>query len=246
MDSRRPVLLLADFEEGKLKGLGFAMKFLHESESPFYILQTYQNINFGRETLQNILPILKEITKNELKSLKTHLIEKYNIKKKQIKLLALNGELISILRNEIQNYNNIHAVLGINGRFGNKNNVENNHLKKIIENSTYPLFILSGNNNNNTFNNILYVSHTFLTPSSQVIEKIKKICSPNQAVINILLVGETNYSSKKDDIQNVYNEHFNELNFKITYSDQTSFYKSIKSFEKDNPMNLIIINKEKN
>jgi len=94
------ILILADFSDVSWHAISFGIQFLYTPQSPIYILQTFQNPNFGQSMLRDIIPRFKKITKQGLRVLISRLLRNFKLTAKYVKLLSLNGELVSILQDK--------------------------------------------------------------------------------------------------------------------------------------------------
>ena len=239
------VLILADFLDGSWHATSFAMQFLHNNKSNVSMLQTYQDPKWGHFMMRKITPQLKEITKYELKQLKTRLISNYNIDEKQINTLSIEGELNSILQHNTGVRGTYNTVLGTYSSFSDSCNMQNKCIEEIINTSKNPLFIVPGEFNGLANKKLLFVGNPTKTPSKQLIDHILKICNKTQSDIEILFVLKKGIPKISDDVMAFYNKSFERLDFEINQIANSATCKGIKKHLRDREMDLIIIENSK-
>ncbi|MCK5729684.1 MAG: hypothetical protein KAH68_01335 [Draconibacterium sp.] len=240
--NRQPsVLILADFSDGSWHAVSFAMQFLFQNNSCFSVLQTYQKPNFGLFMLRNLIPHLKKITKHELKTLKTKILENYKVKSEKINTISLKGELNILLRKEAALKGPHNIVIGTHGSFLDSCTMQNNCLAKIIDRSTNPLFILPKMYNMNKNNKILFVGNTFKTPSQNMKNLLLMICKTEIDELELLFVVENKSQKMNEEVKMFFETHFKKIKHTINYVINTSVCKGTKSYIKNNFKDLIIV-----
>lgn len=235
------ILILADFSDGSWHAISFAMQFLYTPKSPIYILQTFQNPNFGQSMLRSIIPRLKEITKYELNVLKTKLLRSFKIKAKHIKLLSLNGELVSLLKNNLDLKYSFNIVIGTYSSFANSCTMQNLCMTKIINCSTNPLFILPQMFEQKKNEKILFVANPFKVPTIQIKNQILSICEKTNSELDILFVVENESQKMNKEVLAFFEKYFTGIKYAINYVENTSVCKGMKNYVKNNCKNLIIV-----
>ena len=235
------ILILADFADGSWHAASFAMKFLFEKESPYSILQTYQNPKFGQLMLHNLIPHLREITKYELKSLKTKLVTKFNIEEKKINTISLEGDLNTILQNKSFLNEPHNVVLGTHGSFANSCTMQNQCLAKIIDTSKNPMFILPQKFKQKKKNKILFVGNALKAPSLHVKNQILSTCEKTSSELDILFVIAKQNQKIDDEVSEFFKKHFKNTNYVINYILNSSICKGIRDFTMNNYTDLIIV-----
>lgn len=235
------VLILADFSDGSWHATSFAMQFLYQNESPIAVLQTYQKPNFGHFMVRNLIPHLKEITKHELKTLKTKLLANYKIEKESINTISLMGDLNVILHKKLA-FNGTHnIVLGTYGSFTNSCTMQNHCLARIIDRSNNPLFILPRMFETKKNNKILFVGNPSKVPSLNIKSRVLKICRNPNSELDILFVVEKQDQKINDDVKLFIETHFKAINYDVKYVQNKSICKGIKKYLKENNNDLIIV-----
>lgn len=237
------ILILADFSDGSWHAIDFAMRFLYTPESTLFILQTFQNPNFGQLMVRNIIPRLKKITKYELNVLRTKVLRHFKIKAKQIKLLSFNGELVSILQSKLNLKYTYDIVIGTNSSFADSNTMQNLYVTKIINYSNSPLFILPQIFEQKEGKKILLVANPFKRLSLQVKDRILSICEKTNSELDILFVIEKDSQEIGKEEKAFFEKCFEGIKYTINYTKNTSVSKGIKNYVKNNYKDLIIIEK---
>lgn len=235
------ILILADFADGSWHAASFAMKFLFEKESPYSILQTYQNPKFGQLMLHNLIPHLREITKYELKSLRTKLVKKFNIEEEKINTISLEGDLNTILQNKSFLIESHNIVLGTHGSFANSCTMQNQCLAKIIDTSKNPLFILPQKFKQKKKNKILFVGNASKVPSLHVKNQTLETCRKTNSELDILFVIAKQNQKMTEEVSEFFKKHFNNTNYTINYTLNSSTCKGIRDFTLNNYADLIIV-----
>lgn len=236
-----PALILADFADGNWHATSFAMQFLHEKKFPVSIMQTYQNSNWGRFMMRNLTPHLKKITKYELKQLKNKLLSNYKISSKQVKTLAIKGDLYTILNYKSTITGTYNIVLGTYSSFIDSCNRQNKCLENIINTSINPLFIVTREFDECPNKNILFVGTPNKIPSAELIKQTLKICKETQSGLEILFVLRKNIPKISDDVLEYFSKVFKEIDIKVERISNETKCKGLKNYIKDNKKDLIII-----
>jgi len=221
------ILILADFSDGSWHAISFGMQFLYTPQSPIFILPTFQNPNFGQSMLRDIVPRLKKITKQELRVLKSRLLRNFKIKAKYVKLLSLNGELVSILQDKQDLKELYNLVIGTYSSFVNSCTMQNLCMTKIINCSSNPLFILPQMFEHKENKKILFVANPFKVPSMQIKNHILSICEKINSELDILFVVENESQKKNKEVQEFFEKYFKEIKYAINYVINSSVCKGM-------------------
>lgn len=241
MNNQPAVLILADFLDGSWHATSFAMQFLYRKKSSISILQTYQNPRSGHFMMRKLSHQLKEITKNELRALKDKLLTNFKIEKKEVNTISAEGELSSIL-----NYSSIidgphNIVLCTYNSFNDSFNRQNGCLKKIINTTSNPLFILPKMFEKESSKTILFVGSPSKIPSEQLCNQVIEICNKTESNLEILFVVKNHNEKINEDVKSFYNEHFNGIEFTIKNIRSKRKSKGINNYLKNKNRDLIVI-----
>lgn len=236
-----PILILADFADGNWHATSFAMQFLHEDKSSLSILQTYRSPDLGQFMMRKITPQLKEITKYELKQLKSKIVSGFAINHKQIDTLSIEGDLNTILHYEPILKGTYNIVLGTYSSFTDSCKRQNRCLEKIIDTAKNPLFMIPGEFNKRGNKQLLFVGNPTKKPSKQLIKNALKICTQTQSGIEILFVLKKDTPKILDDVLTFYIEAFKGIDYEIKQINNATTCKGINKHLQNTTRDLIII-----
>ena len=136
------ILILTDFSGGTWDAVCFAMKFLRNGETTINLLQTYQKPEVGQSMIRDIVPILKKISIDDLEELRRKILNQFKIPKRKVKLLSIEGNLNSLLSNQL-NLNDIDSiVVGLYSSIPDTGFLIKRKISRVIKCSSHPLFIL--------------------------------------------------------------------------------------------------------
>jgi len=176
------ILILADYSEGNMAAIHFAMRYLYRPGSSIHIIQTWQKPNFGSSMIRDLSPMLENIANSELDSLKSHLQKRYSMPDEQIRLISHEGDLASFFGTEFYKSQEWQIVMGsrnYENLFTNKS-----RMNELIEQVSQDLFMLVGFEHNNEISEIFMLADTPKTASSNlsVLKKIAVSENPNISV----------------------------------------------------------------
>jgi len=235
------VLILADFSDGSWDASSFAMQYLHHNDSSIFILQTYENRGWGRFMMRNLSYSLKKITKYELQQLKNKILSNFPLKKNQINTLSIKGNLNTILQYKPLIKDEYFVILGVYRSFPDSCNRQNKDLKKLIDNTHHPLFILSGDFNKQPNKKISFVGNPYKIPSKLLVDQVLKICKETQTTLEILFVLFKGGQKISDEVFNFYIENFKTIDYEIKRVAGDTKYKGLKDHIGNETKDLLII-----
>ncbi len=235
------VLILADFSDGSWHAISFAMRFLYTQNSKLFILQTFQNPNFGHFMVRNILPQLKKITIDELNILKTKLLASYDIKDEHIELLSFKGELVNVLQDKLDIKYSYSIVIGTFSSFANSSTIQNRYITKIINCSNNPLFILPKAFEQKNNRKILFVGNPLKVPTTQIKNQIIKICEKSNSELDILFIVEKDSQKTDEEVLLFLEKYFKGIKYDVNYVKNRSTCLGMKNYVKNNSKDLIMV-----
>ena len=192
---------------------------------------------------RNITPRLKEITLYELRKLKDKLLSNFIIKPEFVKTLSIEGDLNGILHyhSEIQSCYNV--VLSTYSSFKDSNTIRNRYVKKLINNARFPFFIIPGKPEELQNKNHVLVGNQNKIPSPHLVEQTLRICNETNSDLEILFVLNSDSPVVSKQILDHYSKSFNSIKFRITQKINSSKYKGIENYLKQDDSGLVIIDK---
>ncbi len=190
------ILILTDFSGGTWDAVCFAMKFLRNGKTTINLLQTYQKPEVGQSMIRDIVPILKKISIDDLQELRRKILNQFEIPKRRVKPLSIEGNLNSLLSNQL-NLNDIDSVVvGLYSSIPDTGFLIKRKISRVIKCSSHPLFILPGRFSDSEFHKIIFVANTYNQPSAKVLDKLRYLESITRSGIHILF-------PVKDDTQDI-------------------------------------------
>jgi len=166
------ILIITDFSGGTWDAVHFAMRFLRNGKTTINLLQTYQKPQVGQSMIRNIVPILKKTSIDDLKELKRKILNQFEIPKKKVKPLAIEGNLNSLLLNKLALNDIDSVVIGLNNSILDNGFIIQRKISKVIKCTSHPLFILPGRFSDSEIHKIVFITDPNNKPSVKVLDKL--------------------------------------------------------------------------
>jgi len=192
----------------------FAVKFLRNGETTINLLQTYQKPEVGQSMIRDIVPILKKISIDDLKELRRKILNQFEIPKRRVKPLSIEGNLNSLLSNQLNLKDIDSVVVGLHSSIPDTGFLIRRKISRVIKCSSHPLFILPGRFSDSEFHKIIFVSDTYNLPSAKVLDKLKYLESLARSGIHILFIVQNDTHDIPANIKSNIIKHLS--GFKVT------------------------------
>ena len=236
------ILILTDFSEGTWDAVCFAMKFLRNGDTTINLLQTYQKPEVRQSMIRDIVPILKKISIDDLEELRIRILNQFKIPKRKVKLLSIEGNLASLLQNQL-NLNDIDSVVvGSHSSIPNTGFLIRRNISRIIKCSSHPLFILPYRFSDSEFHKIIFVTNTYNQPSSKVLDKLRYLESLARSGIHILFVVHDDNHDIPENIKSNIIKHLSGINVTTDYLHNASMDLN-QNYQDLASRNLVVIEK---
>tara|TARA_R110001583_G_scaffold50403_2_gene157325 strand:+ start:19114 stop:19941 length:828 start_codon:yes stop_codon:yes gene_type:complete len=178
------ILILADYSDGNMAAIYFAMRYLYRPGSLVHLIQTWQKPNFGSSMVRDLSPMLENIATSELNNLKKYLQSRYSMPDDQIILISFEGDLTTFFKTATYTSQHWQVVLG-------SPNYENfllrkNRMNEVIDNVSEDLFVLTGLDKDNSISEAFMLADTPKTNSSNL-SVLKKIAISEKPNISVCL-----------------------------------------------------------
>lgn len=202
------ILILTDFSEGTWDAVCFAMKFLRNGETTINLMQTYHRPKVGQSLIRDITPILQKTSIDDLKELKRKIINQFDIPKRRIKPLAIEGNLASLLQNQL-NLNDIASVVvGLQSSTPFTGLLIKRKISRVIKCNSHHLFILPHKFSDSEIQKTVFIADPYNQPSAKVLDKLRYLESKVGSGIHILFVGQDDNQNIPENIKSNFVEHF--------------------------------------
>jgi len=202
------ILILTDFSGGTWDAVCFAMKFLRNGKTTLNLLKTYQKPEVRQSMIRDIIPLLKESSLNELKELRRKILKKFKIPKRKVKSLSIEGNLVSLLQNQLNTNDIDSVVVGLHNSIPHTGFLIRRKISRIIKCSSHPLFILPYRFSDSEFQNIVFVTNPYNQPSEKVLDKLRYLESKVGSGIHILFISQDDNHDIPKSIKSNIIEHF--------------------------------------
>ena len=234
------ILILADYSDGNKAAIYFAMRYLYRPDSMVYIVQTWQKPNFGSSMVRDLSPMLESIASSELDKLKTYLQARYSMPNDQVRLISHEGNLATFFKTEVYKSQDWQVVLG-------SPNYDNflsskNRMNEVVDNVSEDLFVLSGQDHDNSISEVFMLADTPQTNSSNL-SVLKKIAISEKPNISICL--SNLFESSSDRKRRVLPLIENCKGAKLIFSqvEKGEGQKEIQEFSRSGKSKLIVFEK---
>ncbi len=236
------VLILTDFSGGTWDAVCFAMKYLRNGETTINLLQTYQKPEVGRSMIRDIVPLLKKNSIDDLKELKRKILNQFKIPKKKVKPLSIEGNLTSLLQNQL-NLNDIDSVVvGLQSSIPHTGLITKRKISRVIKCCSHSLFILPFRFSESEFQKIVFVTDPHNQPSKNVVDKLRFLESKVRSGIHILVVAGDDSLDIPENIKSHIIEHFPGIKVTTDSLPNTSMNPT-QNFQDMASRNLVVIEK---
>ena len=190
------------------------MKFLRNGKTTINLLQTYQKPEVGQSMIRDIVPIFKKISIDDLKDLRRKILNQFEIPKRRIKPLSIEGNLNSLLSNQL-NLNDIDSVVvGLQSSIPHTGLLIKRKISRVIKCSSHPLFILPGRFSDSEIQKIVFVTDPYNQPSAKVLDKLRYLESLARSGIHILFIVQNDTHDIPANIKSNIIKHLS--GFKVT------------------------------
>jgi hypothetical protein len=239
---KKNILILNDFPGGCWDAVCFTMKFLRNEGTNIYLLQTYHKSEVRHTNIRDIAPILQKISIDDLEELRSKILNHFEIPKRKVKSLSIEGILASLLQNQLTQTDIDCVVVGLYSSIPNTGFLIRRNISRIIRNSSYPLFILPYRFSDSEFHKIVFITDTDKQPSTKVLERLRYLESLIRTEIHILFVTKKDTHDILDNIKHNIIKHLSGIKVSIDYlhkssTDVTQNYQDLTSG------NLVVIEK---
>jgi hypothetical protein len=142
----------------------------------------------GQSMIRDIIPILKKISIDDLEELRRKILNHFKIPKRRVKPLSIEGNLNSLLSNQL-NLNDIDSVVvGLYSSIPDTGFLIKRKISRVIKCSSHPLFILPGRFSDSELHKIVFVTDPYNQPSAKLLDKLRYLESLTRSGIHILFV----------------------------------------------------------
>ena len=211
------ILILTDFSGGTWDAVCFAMKFLRNGKTTINLLQTYQKPEVGQSMIRDIIPILKKISIDDLKELRRKILNQFEIPKRRVKPLSIEGNLASLLQNQL-NLNDIDSVVvGLHSSIPDTRFLIRRKISRVIKHSSHPLFILPSRFSDSEFHKIIFVTDPNNQPSAKVLDKLRYLESIVRSGIHILFIVKNDTHDIPENIKSNIIKHLSGIKTTTDY-----------------------------
>lgn len=211
------ILILADFYGGTLDAVRFTMKFLRTGETTINLLQTYQKPEVRQSMIRDIVPILKKSSIDDLDELRRKILNKFEIPKRKVKSLSIEGNLTSLLSNQL-NMNDIDgAVVGLYNSIPATGLLIQRNISRIIECTSHPLFILSDRFSDSEIDKIVFITDPYCKPSVKALDKLLYLASIAKSGVHILFAFQDDTQDIPENIKSNIIKHLSGIKVTTDY-----------------------------
>lgn len=232
------ILILADFFEGSWHAICFAMRHLRNGATTINLLQTYQKPDVGHSVHRDIIPILEKISIDELEELRSKILSQFEIPKRKIKLLSIEGNLSTLLSNQLKLNDVGGVVVGLYDSIPETGFLIQRKISNIIKWSSHPLFFLPGRFSDSEIHKIVFITNPYSKPSVEVLDKLKYLSSKARSEIHVLFTARDN----QDDIKSNIFKHLSGITVTTDYLRNASM-DLIQNYLNQTSCDLVVIEK---
>jgi len=211
------ILILADFIEGTWDAICFTMRYLRNGGTTINLLQTYQKPDVGHSVHRDIIPILEKISIDELEELRSKILSQFEIPKRKIKLLSIEGNLRYLLSNHLKLNDVGGVVVGLYDSIPETGFLIQRKISNIIKWSSHPLFFLPGRFSDSEIHKIVFITDPYSKPSLEVLDKLKYLSSKARSEIHILFTAQNDTQDNQDDIKSNIFKHLSGITVTTDY-----------------------------
>ena len=166
------ILILTDFSGGTWDAVCFAMRFLKTRETTINLLQTYQKPEVRQSMIRDIGPLLKKISIDDLEELKIKILNQFEIPKRKVKPLSIEGKLTSLLSSQLNLDDIGGVVVGLYNSIPDTGFLIRRKISGVIKYTSYPLYILQNSFSDSEIRKIVFITDPYNKPSVKVLEKL--------------------------------------------------------------------------
>ncbi len=136
------IVILSDFTESAWESVRFSFDKLMVNNHGLAFIQTYRRSGFGQSLFKNMVPVLKQIVKNDLLDLKFKTLRHFKIEEQKVSIHPFEGDWRTVFYNNHLFGNDDFLVFSLKEAFPGAENNLSAKVCKLAINTTVPLFIL--------------------------------------------------------------------------------------------------------
>jgi len=216
------ILIITDFSGGTWDAVHFAMKFLRNGKTTINLLQTYQKPQVGQSMIRNIVPILKKTSIDDLKELKRKILNQFEIPKRKVKPLSIEGNLNSLLLNQLALNDIDSVVIGLYNSILDNGFIIQRKISKVIKCTSHPLFILPGRFSDSEIHKIVYITDPYNKPSLKVLDKLIYLGNIARSGIHVSFTAQDDTRDIKENIKSNIIKHLSGIKVTTDYLGNSS------------------------
>jgi hypothetical protein len=236
------ILILTDFSGGTWDAVRFAVKFLRNGKTTINLLQTYQKPEVGQSMIRDIVPILKKISIDDLKELRRKILNQFEIPKRRVKPLSIEGNLASLLQNQLNLKDIDSVVVGLHSSIPDTGFLIRRKISRVIKYSSHPLFILPSRFSDSEIHKIVFVTDPYNQPSAKVLDKLRYLESIVRSGIHILFIVKNDTYAIPENIKSNIIKHLSGIKATTDYLHNASMDLN-QNYQDLASRNLVVIEK---
>lgn len=216
------ILILTDFFGGTWDAVSFTMRFLRNRETTINLLQTYQRPEVRQSMIRDIVPILKKISIDDLDELRRKILKQFEIPKRKVKPLSIEGDLTSLLSSQL-NLNDIDGVVvGLSNSIPDTGFLIQRKISRVIKCTSHPLFIISDRFLDTEIDKIVFIPDPYNKPSMKALDKLIYLASIAKSGIHILFAVRNDIQGIQENIKSHIFKHLSGIRITTGYLRNTS------------------------
>ena len=211
------ILILTDFSGGTWDAVCFAMKFLKTRETTINLLQTYQKPEVRQSMIRDIGPLLKKISIDDLEELRIKILNQFEIPKRKVKPLSIEGKLTSLLSSQLNLDDIDGVVVGLYNSIPDTGFLIRRKISGVIKCTSYPLYILPNSFSDSEIRKIVFITDPYNKPPSRVLDKLIYHESLARSGIHIISTVQDDTPDIKENIKSNVIKHLSGIKVTTDY-----------------------------
>ena len=244
----KKILLPTDFSNNSWNAIEYALKLFKDEPCEFYLLNTYTPIIYHVEYVQvepthfGMGNAMRDISLKNLNSFKTKIEKEFNNAKHTINIIAAFNNLVSEIKNIVEDKSIDYVVMGTKGATGVKEILFGTNTVHVFKNVKCPILAIPDGFEFETPYEVLFPTDYQIEYKDHHIKPILDFIKPHSTRVNILhasygyeLSEEQNYNKK------VLEKYFEKSAYLFQSVSNQTVEEGINNFQLKRQVNLLVM-----
>ncbi|MBD0831710.1 universal stress protein [Aestuariibaculum sediminum] len=248
----KTILLPTDFSENSINAIHFAMHMFKNETCSFYLLNVQKVSSYMSDDLMLANPTgvvydtIVESAKVSLNNVINRLVKKYDNQKHQFFSLVDYDNFTDAINQAVKSNAVDLIVMGTKGASGLSQVIFGSNTVKVLKHCNIPVLVVPDKCTYTNLKDIAFTTSFQSTYNMDELQLLDEIVIKNDSKLNVLhVVMEDNMANELFQDVDFFNEHFEDVSFKLIDTNQQDIFDAVQGYILNNDIKLIVmINKK--